>query len=906
MIGARSVYRAMLYVYPAAFRHEYGNQMLIMFAEQLGEARRAGGVFQPAALWLQAAGDTVTVAPKEHCHVIAQDLRYALRTMMAKPGFAAVAVLSLALGIGANTALFSLWNGALHASLPGVARPEQLVMLSDPDMAGMWRGRLTTSEDGPRPYLSWGEFEQLRDQADCFSGLMATQSSLENWHVRADGGEHEAIGRLVSGGYFQVLGVSPAMGRFFTVDDDRIESPYAVLSYSYWQNYFGGSPDVLGKAIALDHAIVTVIGVAPRGFFGETSGQQPDLWLPLRMQPRVLPPDDYLHDTPPSKTMWLHVFGRLKPGVTRTQAEAKVNAIFQAGLIAYYGPFSSEDQRRRFLDQRIQVRPGAHGASSRRNEFSGSLNVLLAAVGVLLLIACANLANLMLARGAGRKPEIALRLSLGASRGRIIRQLVTESFSLAVVGGVAGLFAAALLHGAMVRMLTESDPDFRLSFSLDPAVLAFAAGATLIAAVLFGVLPAFEVTRTGAGAILKEQSRGAKGSLGQMRFGRLLVCVQLALSLPLLAGAGLLVRTFYNLQHADLGFPSERLLMVRVDLRQARKDYVRLGNLRRAMLEEIERIPGVKSTSFSQLGIMSGGESSSSIRVEGDASKENTSSALDDVGPRYFSGLGIPIVMGREILESDSAAAPRVCVINEAFARRFFTGRNPIGMHISTAEEDHPGTVYTVVGVAKNARTESLRGQVAPRFFVSADQPPASSTSPTFLIRTATDSAPVLTAARKAIERVDASMPIESARSLAERLLRATAQDRTTARLAVAFGCVALALAAIGLYGVLSYGIARRSGEIAVRIALGARPGRVVGMILRETSAMVVAGLVLGGGLAYAASALITSRLYGIDAQDPLTLGAAVVLLLAVALSAAYLPARRASKVDPMAGLRQE
>ena len=331
---AKAVYRALLYCYPAAFRQEYGNQMLLMFAEQLGEARRTGGRLEQAALWVHATLDALTVAPKEHGHVIFQDLRYALRTMAASPGFTAVAILSLALGIGANTAIFSLWNGVLHASLPMVHQPEQLVMLSNPDTAGGWHGNWVGRTDGPRDWLSYAEFEQLRDHAEGFSGLMATQSGLDTWQVRFDGGEwEEAHGRMVSGGYFQVLGVSPALGRIFTADEDRADSPYSVISYNYWQRRFGGHPDVLGKTVSMRKVTLTIIGVAPPGFIGETSGQQPDLWLPLRMQPRVQPGGDWLHDRPPAKAMWLHVFGRLQPGVTLAQADTQANAVFQAGIV---------------------------------------------------------------------------------------------------------------------------------------------------------------------------------------------------------------------------------------------------------------------------------------------------------------------------------------------------------------------------------------------------------------------------------------------------------------------------------------------------------------------------------------------------------------------------------------------
>ena len=644
--------------------------------------------------------------------------------------------------------------------------------------------------------------------------------------------------------------------------------------------------------------------MGPRGFIGETVGQSPDLWLPVRMQPSVLPGRDLLHDSPPDKVMWLHVFGRLKPGVTPAQAEGQANAVFQAGLQSFYG--AAAQRRRELLDQRLQLQSAARGASAKRNEFSQSLTALLAAVGVLLLITCANLANLLLARGAARKPEIALRLSLGASRDRIIRQLVTESLALAAVGGVAAIAVAYFIHGALVGMLAEADPRFHVNFALDPLVLAFILAITVGAALLFGVLPAWQATKTDAAARLKE-SRGAIGSLGQMRSGRFLVSLQLALSFPLLVGAGLLARTVHNLQHADLGFTARQALLVRVDFREAGYQPAQKDSVLRALLGEIQLIPGVRAASFSQLGVFSGGESGTTIEVEGyaPADGQDVESRVDVVGPGYFSTLGIPIRLGRDILESDRGEATRVCVINEAFAKRFFDRRNPIGMRMASIGGDESRTSYQVVGVASDAHTQSLRDAVAPRYFVAGYQALDSVNSPTLLIRTAGDAAPVMPVARKTVERVDAALPIVSASSVEQQIAPLTAQDRTTAQLAVVFGGVALTLAAIGLYGVLSYGISRRTGEIAIRIALGAQAGRVISMILRETLGLVAAGLVLGALLAYAAAYVIDSRLYGVAPQDPATLWLAAALLLLVALVAAYLPAHRASRVEPIAALRR-
>ncbi len=910
MRRAQAAYRALLRCYPAAFREEYGDQMSLMFADQLGDARRSGSRLAHLALWARAVGDACLVAPREHAHVIRQDLRYALRIMLAGPMFTIVAVLSLAFGIGANTAIFSLWHGMLYASLPGVRDPHQLLMLTDPDASGSWQGRWDGRTDGPRAWLTYEEFEEMRDHAGSFSGVMAAQSSLNTWQVKFEGrteAEEEARGRLVSGSFFDVLGVHPAIGRLFTTTDDQAATGYAVISHDYWQRRFNGHPDVVGKSFRIRRTTLTIIGVAPAGFVGETSSQRVDIWLPIRMQPIVFPGADWLHDTPPDKVMWLQVFGRLKPNVTPKQAEAEVTAIYQALLERFYGPTTSGELLRESLNQPLQVRPGARGASNMRSDFSESLTALLTAVGVLLLIACANLANLLLARGAARQPELALRLSLGASRARVVRQLVTESFVLAALGGAAAIAVAYLLHGGLVRMIAESDSRFHMWFGLDPLVLTFVGAATVVSALAFGALPAWQVTKLDVGTSLRDHGRGATGSFRQLRSRRLLVGLQLALSFPLLMGAGLLARTAYNLQRVDLGYPPEGLLLLRINVREAGYEMSNRADLLGALLGELRRIPRVRAASFSELGLFTGAQSISTIDVEGyvPIGDNDRDSPLDVVGPGYFSTLGVRMLAGREILESDQGGANRVCVINEAFARQFFDRRNPIGLHITTVDEGRPPSSCQVIGVAKEARTYSLRNEVGPRFYITAGNPRARLNAATFLIRTEADAEPLLAAARGAIKRVDAGLPIIAVRSLEQQLAPLTAPDRTTARLAVTFGAVALTLAAIGLYGVLSYGITRRTGEIAIRIALGARPGRVISMILGETAGLVAAGLVVGALLAASASRLLGNQLYGVEPQDPLTLSLALGVLLATSLAAAYLPALRASRLNAIDALRQ-
>jgi predicted permease len=901
MRRAQAVYRTLLRGYPAPFRHEYGEQMCLTFAEQLREARRTGALRNEAALWLHAARDLLTVAPREHWHVVSQDLRYALRTIAVKPAFSTFAILSLALGIGANTAIFGVWNGVLYAPLPGVHRPEGLVLLTDPGASGMLRGRMS----GPRRWLSYAEFERLRDHATGFSGLMASQSRLNTWQVRVDGGEpEETIGRLVSGEFFAVLTVRPALGRLFTITEDRGDPRYAVLSHAYWQRRFGGQTDVLGKTLIVHDTPVSIVGVTAAGFVGETSGQQPDVWLPLRLQPHVLPGDDWLQEKAPDKVMWLHVFGRLKPGITDAQAEAQANLVFQTGLESFYGA----ERRHELGDQRLRLQLGARGASASRDELSFSLTTLQALAGVLLLITCANLANLLLARGAARHTEIAVRVSLGASRQRLIRQLATESLTLAMVGGIAAVAVAYVMHGGLVRMLQEAEPRFFMGFAFTLPVLVFVLGATLVAALMFAAVPVWHMTRTDPGSRLKDNSRGAIGSARELRAGRWLVGAQLALSLPLLVGAGLLVRTVDNLQRPDLGFDTERLLLAEVDLSAIVHDTPRRNRVLRELLARIQRIPGVETASFSQIGLFSGGLSTAAIEVSGSepTAAVGRDSALDRVGANYFTTLRIPVLRGRDISDSDRGDAHKVCLVNEAFVRRHLGGQDPLGMRVTTVDDGVRAT-YEVVGVVADARTQSLRDDIEPRFFVPAEQRPSSGTNRTFLIRWASSVGGGIPAVRDAMNGVDALLsssdlvlaPIE------EHMAPLTADERTTARLAAVFGMVALMLAAIGLYGVLSYGVTRRSNEIAIRIAVGADSRGIVAMILRETAALVVVGLLGGIALAYAGSRMIASRLYGVAPQDPLTLTLASGVLLLVALIAAYLPARRASRVDPMTALHQ-
>jgi predicted permease len=833
------------------------------------------------------------------------DIRLALRTLRKNPGFAAVALLTLALGLGANTAIFSLWKSVARAPLPAVEDPDGLVMLTNPDASGSWNGTWRTASDGPRSWATWEEFEQLRDEATTFSSLMAVQASLDAWLVRVGQGEDEEIrGRLVSGGFFETLGARPAAGRLFTRSEDGDEPTSAVISHALWQRRFRGRPDAIGTPLRIGAVTVTIVGVAPRGFIGETNGQVPDMWLPLRLQPQVIPGSNWLRDQPPDKRMWLHVFGRLRSGATAAQAEAQANALLHAGLASFYGNVAG-DRRRELLDQHFRVSSAARGASHTVGRFSASVAALFGAVGILLLIACANLANLLLARAAGRRTEITLRVSFGASRARLVQQLVTESLVLAAVAGLVAIPVASVLHAVLVRMLQAADPWFVVTFAVDLPVLAFTAAATLLTSLLVGVVPALQATRSEAARCLRTHSRGAIGSRVELRSGRVLVGVQLALALPLLVCAGLLVKTLENLQQPELGFRPERLLLARISVGEAVEDVGRRDRILRGIHTRLQATPGVEAVTFSQLGLFSGGVSTTGVEVEGSPGETPREVALDRVGPGYFAALDIPLRDGRDISPADHAESPKVAIINEEFRRRFFAGRNPIGLRITTGE-GQSRTAYQVIGVADNARTQSLRGVVEPRFFVPAEQRRSAAASRVFLIRTRDSVASVNAALRKAASAVDPALAVTEVTPLADRLAELTAEDRAVARLAAAFGAIALVLAAAGLYGVLSYAVTRRTSEIAVRIAVGAQAQTVVGMILRESLSVVLAGMAAGAALAYLAAGVIESRLYEVTAQDPGTIAAVIAVLGLVALVACLIPAARAARIDPMAALRAE
>jgi predicted permease len=836
-----------------------------------------------------------------------QDFLYGVRMLAKSPGFTAVAVISLALGIGANTAIFSLIDTVLLKMLP-VKDPQQLVALTDPTAQGVSIG----SSTGERSNLSTREFEGLRDRVQSFSGMFAAQSSMDRQNARIDGKPPEEVKtRLVSEGYFTVLGTTAAIGRTFTPADDhgRGNAPYAVISYDYWQRRFNGSPAVLDSRMQIGKANLYIIGVASPRFLGENVGDAPDAWIPLDMQPQIMPGRMWLEDDPghiAEKVMWLHAIGRLKPGISRPQAQANVDVVFKQIVAEEFSKLSQSEPD--ILKQNLVLHDAGNGVSRLRGDFADPLYVLMAVVALVLVIACANVANLLLARAAGRQKEMGVRLALGASRGRIIRQFLTESLMLAAAGGLLGALLAVFGVELLIRLVKGGPDTLMLDVRPDLRVLFFTIGVCLLTGLIFGFAPAWRSARVNVSSTLKEAGRGLTGSAAKIGAGKILVIGQIAISVMLLVGAGWFIRTLRNLENVDLGYQREKLVLVDVDFLSAGYSGERLPVVYNSIRDRLARIPGVRAVTYSQNGIFSGSESADQISVEGyhPQKKGDNSARFDGVGADYFKTVGIPMLLGREIGAGDVNGAEPVCVVNQAFAKFYFGTENPIGKHMTDEFPDTRKT-FVIVGVARDARDHSLRREIFRRFYLSALQP-LGGYSPfmNYEVRTLGDASTVIQAARREILSFDPAIPINSIKPLGSLLDGEMRQERMIAQLSTVFGGLALLLACIGLYGVLSYAVAQRTNEIGIRMALGAERGAVIGMVLRETAILVAIGLVVGIPASIACGRLVETKLFGLKAADPLTLGSALAIMLVVAIASGYLPARRASKVDPLIALRYE
>jgi len=835
---------------------------------------------------------------------LGQDLRYALRMLRKSPGFTAVAILSLALGIGANTAIFSVMNAVMLRSLP-VHEPDRLVLFG----AGAWVGMTDGLPDKSWQLFSYPFYREVQRKNDVFSGVAAMFTLPNDVRGLVGGGtQSEPVhARLVSGTYFSVLGVNAIAGRVFTDAEDQKPgaNPVAVASYSWWQRRFGGDSSVVGKTLKLNSTIFTIIGVTPPEFFGTSVGESPDLWIPLAMDAQVPPGwgGDRTRDDP--SFQGLHILARLKPGISVAQAGSQLNVIFQQSLHQLAGSNPSQKILDDIRHALIELTPGGRGVSQIRQQFSASLQILMAAVGVVLLIACANIANLLLARAASRRREIGVRLSIGASRRRLIRQMLTESVLMAAAGGAAGMLFAWWASGFLVWMVSTGEETLPLQVAPDPRVLAFTSVLSLATGVLFGLAPAFRATRVDLSLSLKE-GRGSVSARSGQFLAKALIVSQVALSAVLLIGAGLFVRSLMNLRNVETGFHQENVLVMYADTASLgyKENDPRLTDIYHRVEEGVSALPGVRAASFSMFTMLEGQWSSDAYPQGRPKPPENHREIHNNiVGPAFFATIGLPIVMGRPIGPQDTAKSPKVAVINETMAHWFFPNESAIGQHFRLGDNERNDQIQ-VVGVAKDAKYESLREKPEPVGYYPYTQ--STGYFGNFQVRYSGDPRSLIPAIRRVFSDVDRNLPITGIRTMAKQVDDTLVQQKLTARLSTFFGVLALLLASIGIYGVLSYAVAQRISEVGLRMALGAQRGNVMWMVMRDVLLLVACGLLVGVPVALALERKAASMLFGLGNVDAASLAAAILILGVVAGIAGYLPARRASLVDPTVALRYE
>ncbi len=893
-------YRVRCLFHRDRMREDLEDEMRFHLDMREGDRKRFGGITaireMTQEMWRFGTLDTFM-----------QDIRYGWRVALRTPGVSAIAVLSVALGIGANAGIFALVDRLVIRGIP-VKDPQSLVIFSDQAFA-------------------WPRFDQFRQRTEAFEST-AGVASLSGVRINDSDDPADTItGRLVSGNYFSTLGAGAMLGRTLNPDDDKTPGahPLIVISYALWHARFHSDPDILNRKIRLggawlssdwgsggfeeDHPVIagsreySIIGVMPPGFFGETVGEQPDFWAPLMMEEQFLPGRHWIS----RKTAnWVQVIARLKHGVTRQQAQAATNLLYRQLLTEEEGPAITDRRRREIAEHSPTLADGGRGFSQLRSQFDKPLWVLMAMVGVVLLIACANLANLLLARGDARRREIGTRLALGVSRSRLMRQLITESLLLSLAGAALSLPVGWAASRALFAMASAGRPGFSLDLAPDARILFFTGMLAVATVLIAGLIPAWRSTRVDLNSVLKESARAVTGGASVLTAGRIVVAVQVALSTALLFGTGLFVRTLLNLRSQDIGYSTDKVLMVRIDPTSAGYKGDDIGRVAQRILENVRRLPGVAAATYSDNGLFGGRDSGSRIRVEGfkPATARDSSASFDQVGPHYFASVGIPILLGRDFEDTDTAGAPRVTVINQTMAHFYFGSENPVGKTIhydSRVKFD-----LTVIGVSKDVRDNSVRRVPPRRFYVSYMQPVDGQMGTDYAIRTPLSQAAMERQIRTAIHTVSPQMPVEHVKSLEASIDGFLLRERLIARLSILFGILALVLGCIGLYGVMAFAVVRRTQEIGIRMAIGAGARHIVGMVLRESALLSAAGVLTGIPLALGLTRYLESLLFGLKSMDIWSIALVVATMGVTALAASIVPALRAVRIDPLAALRCE
>jgi predicted permease len=858
-------------------------------------ARRLRGIERPAP--------RDPIVPGEASHGVLSDLghdvRYAVRALRKSPGFTAVTLLSLALGVGANTAIFQLLD-SLHLRTLPVERAGELVRVQIRDRH--WgSGHFT----GAHPDLTFQLWEHLRKEQQAFSGMLAFQDRTVNLSPQGEARWARAL--LVSGDYFRVLGVRPTLGRTFGADDDRrgCTEPGAVISDGFWRREYGADPSAVGKNLTLDGHSVGIIGVAPPGFFGLEVGRSFDVAVPICME-GTLSGERSMLDVP--HAWWLAAVGRLKPGWTLERANAHIELLGKTLLDETVPAGYSADNIVKYKEYQLGAFPGANGVSNLREDYSEPLYFLLAIAALVLLIACANLANLLLARASAREREISIRLALGASRGRLVRQLMAESLLIALLGAALGLLMASLLSDLLVAFLSTRNDQLFVTLTIDWRVLGFTAGLAGLTCVLFGLTPALRATRADVGAVLKSAA-GRSATAGRERFGlrRVLVAVQVALSFVLLFGALLFVRSLRNLVTVDPGFRDSGAILLSVDARPLKLPKERRLPFVADLLARLRATPGVDAAAAIAIVPISGSGWNDGVWPDGGDKAKSVNVTFNRGSQGYFKAIGTAFVAGRDFTDADTLQSPMVGIVNEQLVKKVFDGKNPIGqkLRIEAGPGGEPEEVFEIVGVVRDAKYRTLREEFPATAFVAFAQDKDPQPYADIVIRTGLPTAGVVASVKQTVTDFEPNLIMDF--DLLSRMVdESVIQERLMATLAGFFGLLAALLATIGLYGVVSYSVARRVHEIGIRMALGAKPGKVSEMIVKEAAELLLFGLAGGLGLALLGAYAARAMLYGLAPYDPVTVVMSMGLLAAVAITASVIPAWRAARVDPMTALREE